>query len=82
MNASGACGWTPLHRVTSLKLEDLVKFESQHIVERLIEKGADVNLMNYDKETPLDLLSYDELKGVTAEIAILLRKHGGKKVKN
>ena len=34
--------------------------------------------MNDDKETPLDFLSCDELKGVTAEIAILLRKHGGK----
>ena len=34
--------------------------------------------MNDDKETTLDLLSSDELKGITAKIAILPRKHGGK----
>jgi hypothetical protein len=34
--------------------------------------------MNEDGQTPLDYLSSEELEGVTVEIAILLRKHGGK----
>ena len=50
----------------------------KEITELLIAKGANVNSLNEDKGTPLDLLSSKELEGVTAEIAILLRKHGGK----
>tara|TARA_B100000700_G_C14770517_1_gene726534 strand:- start:284 stop:517 length:234 start_codon:yes stop_codon:yes gene_type:complete len=50
----------------------------KEITELLISKGANVNSLNEDKGTPLDLLSSKELEGVTAEIAILLRKHGGK----
>ena len=50
----------------------------KEITEMLIAKGANVNSLNEDKGTPLDLLSSKELEGVTAEIAILLHKHGGK----
>ena len=50
----------------------------KEITELLIAKGANVNSLNEDKGTPLDALSSKELEGVTAEIAILLRKHGGK----
>ena len=50
----------------------------KEIAELLISKGANVNSLNEDKGTPLDLISPKELEGVTAEIAILLRKHGGK----
>ena len=50
----------------------------KEITELLISKGANVNSLNEDKGIPLDLLSSKELEGVTAEIAILLRKHGGK----
>ena len=51
---------------------------NKEITELLIAKGANVNSLNEDKGTPLDALSSKELEGVTAEIAILLRKHGGK----
>jgi len=78
VNAKSTGGWTPLHYVTEFSCEDLAKCDPQLTVEQLIVKGADVNSMNEDRETPLDLLSTDELKGVTAKIAILLRKHGGK----
>jgi len=78
VNAKSTGGWTPLHYVTELSSEDLAKCDPQPIVEQIIVKGADVNSMNEDKETPLDSLSSDELKGVTAKIAILLRKHGAK----
>jgi ankyrin repeat protein len=78
VNAKSTGGWTPLHYVTELSCEELDKFDPQPIVEQLIVKGADVNSMNEDRGTPLDSLSSDELKGVTAKIAILLRKHGGK----
>ena len=78
VNAKSTGGWTPLHYVTEFSCEDLAKCDPQLTVEQLIVKGADVNSMNEDRETPLDLLSSDELKGVTAKIAILLRKHGGK----
>jgi len=50
----------------------------KEITELLIAKGANVNSLNEDKGTPLDALSSKELEGVTAKIAILLRKHGGK----
>ena len=41
-------------------------------------RPEDLNSINEDGKTPLDFLSSEELEGVTAEIAILLRKHGGK----
>ena len=47
----------------------------KEIVELLIDKGADVNAKTADDETPLDLaIQFRE-----PEIAVLLRKHRGKK---
>ena len=43
-------------------------------IELLIAKGADVNAMDRDVKTPLDLAEGTNNK----EIADLLRKHGGK----
>ena len=60
---------------------DVAFFGSQvtkNLINLLISKGADVNFINEDGETPLDRLSSEELEGVTAEIAVLLRKHGAK----
>ncbi len=60
-------GWTPLHMAA----------EEGHkkVVELLILKGADINVKNGDDRTPLD----DAIKHKNAEIANILRKHGGKK---
>ena len=60
-------GWTPLHEAA----------EGGHkkVVELLILKGADINVKNGDGRTPLDLA----IKHKNAEIADILRKHGGKK---
>ena len=59
-------GWTPLHEAA----------EGGHkkVVELLILKGADINVKNGDGRTPLDLA----IKHKNAEIADILRKHGGK----
>jgi len=70
VNTKDDKGATPLH--------DAAEEGYKELVELLIAKGADLNSVNEDKNTPLDLLSSVELKGVTAKIAILLRKHGGK----
>jgi len=48
------------------------------IVELLIAKGADVNAKDEDGETPLDATSVFN----KTETAVLLRKHGGKTMKN
>ena len=58
-------GWTPLHEAA----------EGGHkkVVELLILKGADLNVKNGDGRTPLDLA----IKHKNAEIADILRKHGG-----
>ena len=45
------------------------------VVELLILKGADINAKNGDGRTPLDLA----IEHKNAEIADILRKHGGKK---
>ena len=60
-------GWTPLHEAA----------EEGHkkVVGLLILKGADINVKNGDGRTPLDLA----IKHKNAEIADILRKHGGKK---
>ena len=63
VNAKDRLGFTPLHR-TSIK----------EIAELLIDKGANVNAMNNDGETPLDLA----IKFKNTETTDLLRKHGGK----
>ena len=70
VNAKDCSGGTPLHSIIFNEDKDLVAL--------LITNGADLNSMNDDGQTPLDYLSSEELEGVTAEIAILLRKHGGK----
>jgi len=70
VNAKDCSGGTPLHSIIFNEDKDLVAL--------LITNGADLNSMNEDGQTPLDYLSSEELEGVTAEIAILLRKHGGK----
>ena len=70
VNAKDCFGGTPLHSIIFNEDKDLVAL--------LITNGADLNSMNEDGQTPLDYLSSEELEGVTAEIAILLRKHGGK----
>jgi hypothetical protein len=65
--AGDGVGWTPLHMAA----------EGGHkkVVELLILKGADINVKNGDDRTPLD----DAIKHKNAEIADILRKHGGKK---
>ena len=70
VNAKDYSGGTPLHSIIFNEDKDLVAL--------LITNGADLNSMNEDGQTPLDYLSSEELEGVTAEIAILLRKHGAK----
>ena len=70
VNVTNDEGGAPLHRAAYRGHEESA--------ELLIANGANVNSLNEEKETPLDTLSSKELEGVTAEIAILLRKHGGK----
>jgi len=50
----------------------------KEIVELLIAKEADVNVLANDGTTPLDIATHPENPNDTAEIADLLRKHGGK----
>ena len=47
----------------------------------LIANGADVNAKDEDGLTPLDIATHPENPNGTDEIADLLRKHGGKTVK-
>ena len=70
VNVKDCSGGTPLHSIIFEEDKDLVAL--------LITNGADLNSMNEDGQTPLDYLTSAELEGVTAEIAVLLRKHGGK----
>jgi ankyrin repeat protein len=67
VNAIYKDGWTPLHMAT----------EGGHkkVVGLLILKDADLNVKNGDARTPMDLA----IKHKNAEIADILRKHGGKK---
>ena len=64
--AGDGVGWTPLHEAA----------EGGHkkVVELLIQKGANINVKNGDGRTPMDLA----IEHKNAEIADLLRKHGGK----
>ena len=64
-------GWTSLHRA-ALK-------GHKEIVELLITSGADVNARNNDGFTPLALATHSNNPNASAEIADLLRKHGGKR---
>ena len=63
MNAKDMMGGTPLHQAAI--------YGDKEAVELLIANGADVNVMNDDGETSLDLT-------FETEIADLIRKHGGK----
>ena len=70
VNAKDDSGSTLLH--------EIIFCEDENLINLIISKGADVNSINEDGETPLDRLSSEELEGVTAEIAVLIRKQGGK----
>ena len=66
MNAKDNWGETPLHNAAF--------GGHKEIVELLIAKGADVNVINDDGFTPLDwAIDFKE-----TELTSLLRKHGGK----
>ena len=66
---SSDVGWTPLLGAAGKGHKE--------IVELLIAKGADVNAKNKSGDTPLDLA----ISRKQTETADLLRKHGGKTVK-
>ena len=70
VNAKDDSGSTLLH--------EIIFYEDKNLISLLISKGAYINSINEDGETPLDRLSSEELEGVIAEIAVLLRKHGAK----
>ena len=72
VNAKDENGRTPLHLATY--------WGEKEIVELLIAAGADVNAKDMSNWiwTPLDIATHPENPIDTAEIAELLRKHGGK----
>ena len=72
VNAKDEWGSTPLHLATY--------WGEKEIVELLIAAGADVNAKDMSNWiwTPLDIATHPENPIDTAEIAELLRKHGGK----
>jgi len=69
VNAKGDAESTPLHWAAN--------GGHKEIVELLIDKGADVNVKNSGK-TPLDWATHLDNPNASAELADLLRKHGGK----
>ena len=70
MNAASKNGITPLHNAALNGHKE--------IVELLIAKGADVNVQGVDGSTPLDWATHLDNPNASAELADLLRKHGGK----
>ena len=69
VNAKGSlifAGGTPLHGAAD--------YGRKEIAELLIAEGADVNEMDKDGSTPLDVA----IRSDEPELADLLRKHGGK----
>ena len=70
VNAKDEWGTTPLHSAASEGHKE--------VVELLIEKGADVNAKDVDGDTPLDWATHPSNPNASAELANLLRKHGGK----
>ena len=62
MNAKDNYGCTPLH--------DAAEYSHLEITEMLIDRAPDMNALDNNGDTPLDLAN-----GETAE---LIRKHGGK----
>ena len=77
-------GYTPLHRAAWGPAEKRFGVESVagkdwnavylEIAQVLLEKGAEVNALDNDGETPLD----QAIEGGFDEMVALLRKHGGK----
>jgi len=63
-------GWTPLHVAAYSGYKAAV--------ELLAAKGADVNAKDEDGKTSLDWATHPDNPNASAEIADLLRKHGGK----
>ena len=73
VNAEGPKGWTALHWAVAMA--------QKKSVELLIGEGADVNAKDVIYGTPLDNVGrfYDTAtKAKEADLANLLRKHGGK----
>ncbi len=77
VNVKDEFGYTPLHNAAWIGQKE--------IAELLIAKGADVNVLDGDGNTALDWAIYfddpsasREDKAAKKQIAILLRKHGGK----
>ena len=63
-------GWTPLHVAAYSGYKAAV--------ELLAAKGADVNAKDEDGKTSLDWATHPDNPNASAEIADLLRQHGGK----
>jgi ankyrin repeat protein len=70
VNPKDEFGYTPLHIAAG--------GGGKETAELLIANGADVNVLANDGTTPLDIATHPENPNDTAEIADLLRKHGGK----
>jgi ankyrin repeat protein len=74
VNARDDFGLTPLH--------EAVGGNHPKIVELLIAKGADVNTVvsgiQHKGRTPLDIATNPDNPNASTELAVLLRKHGGK----
>ena len=75
VNTKGQNGLTPLHARAQASVE---------VVELLIEKDADVNALDFNGNTPLDItrdpnFTYNSVE--RERIANLLRKHGAKTAK-
>ena len=70
VHAKDKWGSTPLH-YAALK-------GHKEVAELLIDKGADVHAKGDDGKTPIDFATHPDNPNAAAEIADLLRKHGGK----
>ena len=62
--------WTPLFMAAA--------WGHKEVVELFIANGADVNAIDGGGKTPLDEANHPDNPNASAEIADLLRKHGGK----
>ena len=87
MNANSQFGGTPLHSIIRRRpAVDINQNNTVQLVDLLITKGANVNAVNGQGRTPLDLLYSSGMPGNPAAeaaapsgpLAELLRKHGGK----
>jgi len=64
VNSKNSSGWTALHFASDRK----------NVASLLIQKGAELNVLNDDDDTPLD----KAIEWEDSETADLIRKHGGK----